>query len=73
MYHLGRSRPEQLTIPRLGALLASVAVLVAIAALNLGHVAGRSALLGHVTLLTTVAAALGTGLGAVLGEVTHCG
>lgn len=46
--------------------------LVAVAALNVGHVLGRGALLRHVALLTTVAAALGTGLGTVLREVTHC-
>jgi hypothetical protein len=67
-----RSGETRLTVARLGALAAGVTVVVAVAALDLGHVLRLVALLGHVTLLTTVATttrAATTGR-AILGEVS---
>lgn len=66
------SRSMKLTVTGLGTLLDTVSILIAIAALEIGHVTRLSALLRHVTLLTTVATTTGTGLRAVLGEVSHC-
>jgi hypothetical protein len=62
-----------LTVARLGALLAEVAVFIAVAALNVIHVDGLSAVTSDVTLLATVAAAARAlrGRGAILGEVSH--
>lgn len=48
-------------------------VLIAIATLDVGHIAGLGAVLRHVALLTTVAATAGTSLGAILGKMTHFG
>jgi hypothetical protein len=49
-----------------------VTELVAVAALNVGHVARFGAVAGHVTLLTAVAATTAAAaLGAVPGEVSH--
>ena len=60
------------TVTGLGALLADVAKLVTVAALNVGRVLGLSALLGDMTLLAAVAAAARACLRAVLGEMANC-
>lgn len=61
----------RLTITRLGAFLGAVTELVAVAALEVGHVPGFGTILGHVAFLATVTATTRACLGAVLGEVTN--
>lgn len=61
---------KALTVLGLGTLSAVVARLVAVAASDAGHVTRLVALLGHMALLTTVAARATTTLGTILGEVT---
>lgn len=61
----------KLTVTRLGAFLGAVAVLIAVTALEVGHVLRLSAITGPVALLTTVAAATRACLRAVLGKVTN--
>lgn len=65
------TRQTLLTITGLGALLAEMSHLIAVAALDVVHILGLGALLRHMALLATVAAAAWAGLGAVLAEVTH--
>jgi hypothetical protein len=65
-------RTTELTVARLGAVLAEMAVLVAVAALDGRQVAWFRALFGVVTLLATVAASTAAAaLGAITREVSH--
>jgi hypothetical protein len=62
-----------LTVTRLGTLPAAMAHLIAVAALDIGHVLGLRAFLGQMLFRTTVAATTRTGrMGwAILGKVTN--
>lgn len=63
---------DTLTVARLGAVLAHVAVLVAVAALDAREIARLSTLLGDVALLAAVAAGtVAAALGTVAREVAH--
>lgn len=62
---------RELTVSRLRAFLASVAILVTVTALNIGHVTGFRTVLGNMAFLAAVAAATGTSRGAIFGEVAN--
>ncbi|KAK3358878.1 hypothetical protein B0T25DRAFT_78396 [Lasiosphaeria hispida] len=66
-----RAQCNQLTIARLGAVLAHVSHLITVAALDEGLVARLGALFSLVAILTAVAATTRAGRGAISGEVTN--
>lgn len=69
--HYTMGPPGGLTVTRLGAFLARMAELVAVTALDVGHVPWLGAILRKMAFLATVAATTWPSLGTILGEVAN--